>query len=106
MSNLKGGGEVKTTYNDMGKQVRNPELKICEAKPYEVYDGLHTHGRNYISMVCPFCEHKSHTTAWSFAGSGKRCENKACGAVFGFGNIAYRKITPQRQGGVDDRHRI
>lgn len=83
---------VKTTYMDLGQHKRHPELAICEEKPFYCYEGFRTHGRNELKMDCPFCNTRSYTTVWGFAGSGKRCENKNCGAVFSFDGNAYKRI--------------
>lgn len=39
-------------------------------------------GRTRIEIVCPCCQQVQWGYTWSLAGSGKRCENKACRAMF------------------------
>ncbi len=83
---------MKTTYTDMCNHLRNPELKLCEVNEYTVRQGFSEHGSSWIHIGCPFCKEQSMTTAWSFAGSGKRCENSNCGAIFGLSGVAYKKV--------------
>lgn len=39
-------------------------------------------GRTRVLINCPFCRSQSWAYVWSLSGSGKRCEHKACGAMF------------------------
>jgi hypothetical protein len=45
-------------------------------------------GRRWIMIRCPFCSWESKAFVWSLSGSGKRCENRACRALFGSMGIA------------------
>ena len=47
-------------------------------------------GRSALTMTCPFCRQMNIAYVWSLRGSGKRCENRQCGALFGSGGKAYR----------------
>lgn len=53
-----------------------------ETKKYVVVARACLFGRSSIEIQCPFCQHISNAYKWSLAGSGKRCENKSCRALF------------------------
>lgn len=47
-------------------------------------------GRSNITIECPFCHWGTVAYLWSLYGSGKRCENRDCGAFFSRYGQAYR----------------
>lgn len=48
-------------------------------------------GGSRIQITCPCCGLTQWAAIWSLAGSGKRCENKKCRAMFDY---IGRKTTP------------
>ncbi len=71
------------TFADMGRA-------DCEERPYTVR-GFHSeHGRSSAVIECPFCQGTTRAWVWSLAGSGKRCSDPTCGALFGSMRTAYR----------------
>lgn len=38
-------------------------------------------GRSKVEIECPFCGTRFWAFIWSISGGGKKCENKACGAM-------------------------
>lgn len=89
---------MKTTGKDITRHLLNiSEGKgpVCEEKEYSYSEGFSRHGRSPVYLECPFCGTRSETTKWAFAGSGKRCENKSCGAMFGFA-VAYKLISNRK----------
>lgn len=73
-----------TRFDDIGKAA-------CETRPW-VNAGGHRSvmGRSSFLICCPFCKGETRAFTWSLCGGGKRCENRACGALFGGRGDAYR----------------
>lgn len=46
-------------------------------------------GRSRIEIECPFCLTRFWAYIWSISGGGKKCENKACGAMHTSFGVAY-----------------
>ena len=69
----------KTTRADI-------QAGICEERPWTPVSGL----RGRIKTKCPFCKFTAYLTSFSL-GSGKRCVNPFCGAMFTKERKAYRK---------------
>ena len=89
---------MKTTHADVCDHVLDKTKNICEERDYQRYEMYRIYGRVGLRMACPFCFRISHTTLWAFTGSGKRCENKTCGAMFRASGIAYRKKVEKPKG--------
>lgn len=53
-----------------------------EVREYTVVGARSAVGRSTIDIKCPFCGDVTTAYRWSLAGSGKRCEGIACGALF------------------------
>lgn len=46
-------------------------------------------GRTRVKIECPFCLSHFFAYVWSISGGGKKCENKACGAMHTSSGTAY-----------------
>ena len=46
-----------------------------------VREGIKPPSSNYYDLACGHCGTVSRAYWWSLAGSGKKCENRACGAL-------------------------
>lgn len=55
---------------------------MVEVREYTVVGERSAFGRSSIDIRCPFCGRVSEAFVWSLAGSGKRCTNRACRALF------------------------
>ena len=74
---------LKTTWKDVGN-------KDVEQKDFTATLFNREHGKSTIKIICPFCGHNFFAYIWSISGIGKRCPD--CGAMFGSGGVAYRKL--------------
>lgn len=70
---------AKTTYNTSANAGR--VFKVLERRPEM--------GRTRVKIECPFCLSTFWAYVWSISGGGKKCENKACGAIHGSMGAAY-----------------
>jgi hypothetical protein len=64
----------------------------CEERPWTCSGVTPRMGRSSIAIRCPFCNWLTTAFLWSLSGGGKRCENRACGALFGSSGTAYRLV--------------
>ena len=51
------------------------------ARDFRVLDKRTEMGRSRVKIECPFCKSQFWAFIWSISGGGKKCENKACGAM-------------------------
>lgn len=73
-------------------------MSNVEVREYTVTNDRSTFGRSTIDIRCPFCQSITTAFVWSLAGSGKRCENRSCRALFnGRGRAAGK--TPDHENG-------
>lgn len=58
-------------------------------REFRVLDRRSAMGRTRVQIECPFCSTRFWAYVWSISGGGKRCENKACGAMHTSFGVAY-----------------
>jgi len=59
--------------------------------------GVKPPSSNYSIVECPHCQSRFRAYWWSIAGGGKKCENKACGAMLNSAGLAYPKIAKSKR---------
>lgn len=58
-------------------------------KPYHSHGYRSVMGRSTVEIVCPHCGTQSRAYIWSLSGGGKKCENRACGAMHTSTGLSY-----------------
>lgn len=58
-------------------------------REFAVTDRRSEMGKSRILIRCPFCQTSFWAFIWSISGGGKKCENKACGAMHVSHGMAY-----------------
>ena len=51
-------------------------------REFKVLRQVRQMGKTRIEIECPFCGWRFWAYIWSISGGGKKCENKACGAMY------------------------
>lgn len=74
---------------------------MSDVREYVILGERSAFGRSTIDIQCPFCGQVVEAFVWSLAGSGKRCTNRACRALFD--GRGHAKRPDQSVGGRDER---
>jgi hypothetical protein len=72
----------------MGKPIEYNRSENAQRK-FKVGAHRSEMGRSRVEIECPFCLTKFWAYIWSISGGGKKCENKACGAMHASFGVAY-----------------
>lgn len=67
---------------------------MSDVREYVIVRERSAFGRSTVDIQCPFCGQVVQAYVWSLAGSGKRCTNPACRALFGGRGLAKRANQP------------